>query len=129
MIQRAETRLEGNHVGRADPHAFSAPRRAQADRGAGREVSLPRPLNRSLMARSSRRWPGRGGGSGGLPSGEYGTLAELADAERISRSYVCRVLRLTLLAPEHGRAHSGRATNRRARAVLAAVPDRMGKAA
>jgi ParB-like chromosome segregation protein Spo0J len=35
-----------------------------------------------------------------LESGEYGTLAELADAERISRSYVCRVLRLTLLAPE-----------------------------
>ena len=35
-----------------------------------------------------------------LKSGEYGTLAELADAERISRSYVCRVLRLTLLAPD-----------------------------
>jgi hypothetical protein len=35
-----------------------------------------------------------------LESGEYGTLAELAEAERISRSYVCRVLRLTLLAPE-----------------------------
>jgi hypothetical protein len=27
-------------------------------------------------------------------------LAELADAERINRSYVSRVLRLTLLAPE-----------------------------
>ena len=35
-----------------------------------------------------------------LESGAYGTLAELADAERISRSYVCRVLRLTLLAPD-----------------------------
>jgi hypothetical protein len=35
-----------------------------------------------------------------LENGEYGTLAELADAERISRSYVCRVLRLTLLAPD-----------------------------
>jgi hypothetical protein len=35
-----------------------------------------------------------------LESGEYGTLAELADAERISRSYVCRVMRLTLLAPD-----------------------------
>jgi hypothetical protein len=34
-----------------------------------------------------------------LESGEHGTLAELAAAERISRSYVCRVLRLTLLAP------------------------------
>jgi hypothetical protein len=35
-----------------------------------------------------------------LESGEYGTLAELAAAEGISRSYVCRVLRLTLLAPD-----------------------------
>jgi hypothetical protein len=35
-----------------------------------------------------------------LESGEYGTLAELADAERINRSYISRVLRLTLLAPE-----------------------------
>ena len=35
-----------------------------------------------------------------LEGGDYGTLAELADAERISRSYVCRVLRLTLLAPD-----------------------------
>ena len=35
-----------------------------------------------------------------LEEGCFGTLAELADAERISRSYVCRVLRLTLLAPD-----------------------------
>jgi hypothetical protein len=35
-----------------------------------------------------------------LEKGRFGTLAELADAERISRSYVCRVLRLTLLAPD-----------------------------
>ena len=35
-----------------------------------------------------------------LEDGHFGTLAELADAERISRSYVCRVLRLTLLAPD-----------------------------
>ena len=35
-----------------------------------------------------------------LESGEYGVLAELSAAERISRSYICRVLRLTLLAPD-----------------------------
>ena len=35
-----------------------------------------------------------------LEDAQYGTLAELAEAERISRSYVCRVLRLTLLAPD-----------------------------
>jgi hypothetical protein len=35
-----------------------------------------------------------------LEEGRFGTLADLADAERISRSYVCRVVRLTLLAPD-----------------------------
>jgi hypothetical protein len=35
-----------------------------------------------------------------LESGEYGTLADLADTERIRRSYVCRALRLTQLAPD-----------------------------
>jgi hypothetical protein len=35
-----------------------------------------------------------------LDEGQFGTLADLADAERISRSYLCRVLRLTLLAPD-----------------------------
>jgi hypothetical protein len=35
-----------------------------------------------------------------LEEGRFGTLAKMADAERISRSYVSRVLRLTLLAPD-----------------------------
>jgi hypothetical protein len=35
-----------------------------------------------------------------LEEGKFATLADLADAERISRSYVCRVVRLTLLAPD-----------------------------
>jgi hypothetical protein len=35
-----------------------------------------------------------------LEEGRFGTLAELAEAERISRSYVSRILRLTLLAPD-----------------------------
>ncbi len=34
-----------------------------------------------------------------LESGRFGTLAELAAAERINASYVSRVLRLTLLPP------------------------------
>jgi hypothetical protein len=33
-----------------------------------------------------------------LESGEYSTLGELAAAEKIDRSYLCRMLRLTLLA-------------------------------
>ena len=35
-----------------------------------------------------------------LESGECGSITELAAAEKIDRSYLCRVLRLTLLAPE-----------------------------
>jgi hypothetical protein len=34
-----------------------------------------------------------------LESGEYTSITDLAAAERINQSYVCRVLRLTLLAP------------------------------
>lgn len=34
-----------------------------------------------------------------LESGEFASVAELAAAEKINESYVCRVLRLTLLAP------------------------------
>jgi hypothetical protein len=35
-----------------------------------------------------------------LESGVHGTITELAAAEKINQSYVCRVLRLTLLAPD-----------------------------
>jgi hypothetical protein len=50
----------------------------------------------TLMKTLARAWRWQGL----LECGEYGTVAELADAERISRSYVCRVLRVTLLAPD-----------------------------
>ena len=35
-----------------------------------------------------------------LETGEFSTIQEIADAENINPSYVSRVLRLTLLAPE-----------------------------
>lgn len=35
-----------------------------------------------------------------LEVGIYGTITELAAAEKINQSYVCRILRLTLLAPD-----------------------------
>jgi hypothetical protein len=40
------------------------------------------------------RWQGM------LEGGEYGSIEELARAEKINPSYLARVLRLTLLAPE-----------------------------
>jgi hypothetical protein len=35
-----------------------------------------------------------------LEDGAYATITELAAAEKINQSYVCRLLRLTLLAPD-----------------------------
>ncbi|WP_415184063.1 hypothetical protein [Phaeovulum sp.] len=35
-----------------------------------------------------------------LESGEFATIAELAERERIAPSYMMRILRLTLLAPD-----------------------------
>jgi hypothetical protein len=35
-----------------------------------------------------------------LENGAYATITELAAAEKINQSYVCRLLRLTLLAPD-----------------------------
>jgi hypothetical protein len=35
-----------------------------------------------------------------IESGEYASITELAAAEKINPSYICRVLRLTLLAPD-----------------------------
>jgi hypothetical protein len=35
-----------------------------------------------------------------MESGTYVSIAELAEAEKINQSYLCRVLRLSLLAPD-----------------------------
>jgi len=35
-----------------------------------------------------------------LEAGEHGTARELAKAERVNETYICRALRLTLLAPD-----------------------------
>ncbi len=35
-----------------------------------------------------------------LEAGEHGTARELAKAERVNKTYICRALRLTLLAPD-----------------------------
>jgi hypothetical protein len=42
----------------------------------------------------AHRWQGM------LEGGEYGSIEELARAEKINPSYMARVLRLALLAPE-----------------------------
>jgi hypothetical protein len=65
---------------------------------AGEEITAPaRPrIDNTLVKALARafRWRKL------LEAGVYATVAEMADAENINRSYVSRVLRLTLLAPE-----------------------------
>ena len=82
-----------------ESHAVPAPRRPQAHRRTGRQRACARDeaaagRHAGQGARARARWQRM------LEGGEYATLAEMADAERISRSYVFRVRRLTLLAPD-----------------------------
>jgi len=59
-----------------------------------------------------------------IESGRYVSLTELAEAEKINRSYLCRILRLTLLAPDIVEAVlDGRAAVRMAE-VMGAFPTR-----
>ena len=99
MIQSAETRLDGITLVVRIPMRFrrrSGRKRIVAPDGS--EIvppTKPQPDGTLVKALArAHRWQRM------LEDGQYGTLAELADAERISRSYVCRVLRLTLLAPD-----------------------------
>ena len=71
-------------------------------RGGRKEMQLPegaaqpRRTDSTLVKAMARafRWKRM------LDSGEFATIAELAEREGISPSYMTRVLRLTLLAPE-----------------------------
>jgi hypothetical protein len=59
-------------------------------------ASLPRQADNALVKALARafRWKRM------LETGEFATIAELAEREGIAVSYLTRVLRLTLLAPE-----------------------------
>ncbi|MGQ0665264.1 MAG: hypothetical protein ACT4P2_17145 [Pseudomonadota bacterium] len=63
----------------------------------GATWGAPRPRVDSTMVKAiarAHRWKQL------LESGRFGSIAELAEAEKINQSYLCRVLRLTLLAPD-----------------------------
>jgi hypothetical protein len=99
MTQSAETRLDGTTLVVRIPMRFQ--RRGGRKRIVAPDGSELVPARKSqadgaLLKALARalRWQRV------LENGEYGTLAELSAAERISRSYVSRILRLTLLAPE-----------------------------
>jgi hypothetical protein len=58
----------------------------------GRRVAVDNAIIKALGR--AHRWKAM------LESGEYGSMTELAKAEKINLSYLCRVLRLTLLGPD-----------------------------
>jgi hypothetical protein len=62
----------------------------------GRPISPTPQIDNALVKALARahRWQRM------LEAGQYGSLTELAKAEKINRSYLSRILRLTLLAPE-----------------------------
>jgi hypothetical protein len=99
MMSSVEARLDGSTLVVRIPmrfqHRGGRKRIVTPDGSAIVPTSKPRP-DSTLVKTLARAWRWQRA----LESGEYGTLAELSAAERISRSYVCRVLRLTLLAPD-----------------------------
>jgi hypothetical protein len=99
MMPGVETKLEGTTLVVRIPMRFQRrggrKRIVAPDGSAIVPSSKPQP-DSTLVKALARAWRWQRI----LESGEYGTLAELSAAERISRSYICRVLRLTLLAPD-----------------------------
>jgi hypothetical protein len=99
MSQGAEARLDGSVLVVRIPMRFQRrggrKRIVAPDGGEFAPTSKPQPDSTLVKALArAHRWRRL------LEDGQFGMLADLADAERISRSYVCRVLRLTLLAPD-----------------------------
>jgi hypothetical protein len=99
MIQGAETRLDGTTL------VVRIPMRFQRRGGRKRIVapdgselapsSKPQPDGALIKALAwAWRWYRM------LDDGVYASVSDIAEAERINRSYVSRVLRLTLLAPD-----------------------------
>jgi hypothetical protein len=81
------------------PDALPAPRRPQAHRSVGwGEIvlpSTPQP-DGTLVKALARAWRWQRM----LDEGIYATVSEIGDTEHISKSYVSRILRLALLAPD-----------------------------
>jgi hypothetical protein len=97
----ARMKVTSNYTANPDTISIRIPFRF-AKRGGRKEMELPEgaprqhPPDNTLvkaLARAFRR-------KRMLESGEFASIAELPERERIAPSYIARVLRLTLLAPE-----------------------------
>lgn len=98
------SRHEHHHNGAVATHSAAAGE-PEDHRHTGRHAAMPARVDITLVKALARafRWRKL------LEAGRYATIDELASAEKINASYVSRILRLTLLAPEivdvvlHGR--------------------------
>jgi hypothetical protein len=99
MTQDAETRLDGTTLVVRIPMRFQrrgGRKRIVAPDGSElTPTSKPQP-DGTLVKALARAWRWQRQ----LEEGRFASVRELAEAERVSLSYVSRILRLTLLAPD-----------------------------
>jgi hypothetical protein len=99
MIQGAETRLDGETLVVRIPMRFQRrggrKRIVAPDGSAIVPSSKPQP-DGTLVKALARAWHWQRL----LDEGVYTTVSEIGDAENISKSYISRILRLALLAPD-----------------------------
>jgi hypothetical protein len=99
MTQSAETKLDGNTLVVRIPMRFQrrgGRKRIVAPDGSAIVPTLKPQLDGTLVKALARahRWQVM------VEEGRFASVRELAEAERISLSYISRILRLTLLAPD-----------------------------
>jgi hypothetical protein len=99
MIQSAETRLDGHTLVVRIPmrfqHRGGRKRIVAPDGGELAPVRKPR-ADGTLVKALARAWRWQRM----LDDGVYGSVSDIGDTENISKSYVSRILRLALLAPD-----------------------------
>jgi hypothetical protein len=99
MMQSAETRLDGTTLVVRIPMRFqrrgNRKRIVAPDGTAIVPMSKPRP-DGTLVKALARAWRWQRM----LDEGVYATVSEIGEAENISKSYVSRILRLAILAPD-----------------------------
>jgi hypothetical protein len=99
MIQSAETRLEDTTLVVRIPMRFQrrgGRKRIVAPDGSELAPSSKPQPDGTLVKALARAWRWQRM----LDEGTYGSVSEIGDAENISKSYVSRILRLALLAPD-----------------------------
>jgi hypothetical protein len=99
MIERVETRLHGTTLVVRIPMRFQrrgGRKRIVAPDGSAIVLSSKPQPDGTLVKALARAWRWQGM----LDEGIYATVSEIGDAENISKSYISRILRLALLAPD-----------------------------